>query len=224
MHQSNLWLCWLSLEAYPDFARKLCAKSIALDVKLETAVQIIKKAYSEVPSFDYLLDALLSSPLQEVHKACNLTPGVPVVPMLAKPTKSVAEVLKRLDGQRFTCEYKYDGERAQVHQTPDGTTKVFSRNLLNTSEKFPEVPLYVKEACKDESVTSFVLDTEVVGKISRYFVDKYLNLCANPSLYYFQHSTGRPNNSSHFRFYPPESAQKNRQRVPKSKSLFRRLI
>ena len=84
--------------------------------------------------------------------------------MLAKPTKSVAEVLKRLDGQRFTCEYKYDGERAQVHQTPDGTTKVFSRNLLNTSEKFPEVPLYVKEACKDETVTSFVLDTEVVGE------------------------------------------------------------
>jgi len=150
-------------EEYPDLARELCVKNIALDAKLDTATKIVKKAYSEVPSYDILLDALLSSPLQELHKTCNLTPGVPVVPMLAKPTKSVAEVLKRLDGQRFTCEYKYDGERAQVHQTPDGTTKVFSRNLLNTSEKFPEVPLYVKEACKDETVTSFVLDTEVVA-------------------------------------------------------------
>jgi DNA ligase-1 len=38
---------------------------------------------------------------------------------------------------------------------------VFSRSLLDTSEKFPEVPLYVKEAC--ENVESFVLDTEVVA-------------------------------------------------------------
>lgn len=149
--------------AYPDFARKMCSKNLPLDVKLETAVAIIKKAYSEVPSFDSLLDALLSVPLQEVHKACTLKPGIPVEPMLAKPTKSVLEVLKRLNGLRFTCEYKYDGERAQVHMTPDGKTKVFSRSLLNTSEKFPEVPLYVQESCKETNVTSFVLDTEVVA-------------------------------------------------------------
>ena len=100
--------------AYPDFARKLCDKNLPLDAKLDTAVNIVKKAYSEVPSFDSLLDALLNVPLQELHKACTLTPGIPVEPMLAKPTKSVLEVLKRLNGLRFTCEYKYDGERAQV--------------------------------------------------------------------------------------------------------------
>ena len=38
---------------------------------------------------------------------------------------------------------------------------MFSRSLLDTSEKFPEVPHYVKEAC--ENVESFVLDTEVVA-------------------------------------------------------------
>jgi len=83
--------------------------------------------------------------------------------MLAKPTKSVLEVLKRLNGMRFTCEYKYDGERAQVHMRPDGVTTVFSRSLLETSEKYPEVPLYVKESCQESKVSSFVLDTEVVA-------------------------------------------------------------
>lgn len=131
--------------------------------RLEAAVAIIKKAYSEVPSYDYLLDALLRVPLDQMYKECSLTPGVPVEPMLAKPTKSIQEVLKRLSGQRFTCEFKYDGERAQVHMLEDGTTRVFSRNLLDTSEKYPEVPEYVKEACTDAGVSSCVLDTEVVA-------------------------------------------------------------
>ena len=92
----------------------------------------------------------------------TLSPGIPVAPMLAKPTKSILEVLKRLNGLRFTCEYKYDGERAQVHMLPDGRAKVFSRNLLDTSDKYPEVPKFVKEAAS-ESVESCVLDAEVVA-------------------------------------------------------------
>ena len=97
---------------------------LALDTRLESAVNIVKKAYSEVSSFDALVESLISTPLWELHKTCTLRPGFPVTPMLAKPTKSIQEVLKRLSGKRFTCEYKYDGERAQVHMQDDGLTKV----------------------------------------------------------------------------------------------------
>ena len=85
-----------------------------IETRLESAVNIVKKAYSEVSSFDALVDALVLYPLYMINIKCSLRPGLPVEPMLAKPTKSVQEVLKRLNGKRFTCEYKYDGERAQV--------------------------------------------------------------------------------------------------------------
>ena len=118
-------------DAYPELPRRLCEKNLPLSSRIETAEAIIKKAYCQVPSFDALLDALLSVPLTEIHNSITLLPGIPVVPMLAKPTKSILDVLKRLNGLRFTCEYKYDGERAQVHCKPDGETKV-------SSASFPE--------------------------------------------------------------------------------------
>jgi len=164
--------------------------SLPVEKTLEAAANMIRKVYSEVPSYDALLNAATQVPLVQLNTVCHFQPGIPVEPMLAKPTKSIQEVLKRLNGQEFTCEYKYDGERAQIHRTPDGTLKVFSRNLLETSTKYPEVPHYVQEAAEaavslrnqqgkdknesgedddandDESgrpVDSFVLDTEVVA-------------------------------------------------------------
>ena len=52
---------------------------------------------------------------QELASHVHFVPGVPVKPMLAKPTLGVGEVLEKFTGIEFTCEYKYDGERAQVH-------------------------------------------------------------------------------------------------------------
>jgi len=83
-------------------AKNYLDKTLPVEKRLEAAVAIVKKAYSEVPSYDAILDAALKVPLQEFHKVCTLTPGIPVSPMLAKPTKSVQEVLKRLTGLKFT--------------------------------------------------------------------------------------------------------------------------
>lgn len=69
---------------------------------------------SELPTYDKAIPAMIEHGLNGLKAHCKLTPGVPLKPMLAKPTKAIGEVLDRFENQRFTCEYKYDGERAQV--------------------------------------------------------------------------------------------------------------
>ena len=69
---------------------------------------------SELPSYDLVIPALLEFGISSLREKCQLTPGVPLKPMLAKPTKAIGEVLDRFENKKFTCEYKYDGERAQV--------------------------------------------------------------------------------------------------------------
>jgi hypothetical protein len=94
---------------------------------------------SELPSYEEIIPSLLKDGIDGVKEACKLTPGVPLKPMLAKPTKAIGEVLDRFEGKRFTCEYKYDGERAQVHRLHDGTVGVFSRNSEDMSKKYPDL-------------------------------------------------------------------------------------
>lgn len=67
--------------------------------------------------FVQLIPALLDHPLSELSQHVHFMPGIPVRPMLAKPTTGVSEVLDKFSGTEFTCEYKYDGERVQVGTT-----------------------------------------------------------------------------------------------------------
>lgn len=67
-----------------------------------------------LPVYDKIVPALLSDGVWHLPKTCSFTPGVPVGPMLAKPTKGVSEIVTKFQDMEFSCEYKYDGERAQV--------------------------------------------------------------------------------------------------------------
>lgn len=122
---------------------------------------------------------MLSHGIFNLKDNCKLQPGVPLKPMLAKPTKSITEVLDRFEGKNFTCEYKYDGERAQIHYVSEdsstqyasnlkgsknqkGLSAIFSRNSEDLSRKYPDILATLNTWVKSET-KSFVLDCETVA-------------------------------------------------------------
>jgi len=141
---------------------EVSGKSESLASKLEEGSQILKRVYSECPSYDEIIPALLTAPLAELPKKVHFTPGVPVKPMLAKPTTGVSEVLDKFADQPFTCEYKYDGERAQIHVLADGTVKIYSRNSEDNTGKYPDIVGLFPGALA-AGVKSVVLDAEAVA-------------------------------------------------------------
>lgn len=133
-----------------------------LKKKLEETTLIIKTTYCECPSYDAIVKVLLKDGIEELPKKCKLTPGIPLKPMLAHPTKGVSEVLSRFDGAVFTCEYKYDGERAQIHLKEDGKIEIYSRNSEDNTSKYPDIIERINKSFK-ENVKSCVLDAEAVA-------------------------------------------------------------
>ncbi|XP_071690387.1 DNA ligase 1-like [Rutidosis leptorrhynchoides] len=129
---------------------------------IDEAAKIVKQVYSVIPVYDKIVPALLSAGVWDLPNTCHFSPGVPVGPMLAKPTKGVSEILDKFQNMEFTCEYKYDGERAQIHYLEDGTVQIYSRNAERNTEKFPDVVVAASRV-KKPNVTSFVLDCELVA-------------------------------------------------------------
>ncbi|KAI0995688.1 DNA ligase 1 [Podosphaera aphanis] len=149
--------------------------------ELAKGVSILKAVYSELPSYEIIIPILIKHGISHLREKCKLRPGVPLKPMLAKPTKAITEVLDRFEGQNFTCEYKYDGERAQIHYVAKnspvkylgptsatsktnsgGFAAVFSRNSEDLSKKYPDI-LDKLDAWVKPTTNSFVLDCESVA-------------------------------------------------------------
>merc|ERR1719401_3125258 len=123
----------------------------------------VRQAFSEMPNFDKLAAALMEGrDGQTLAEACHISLGIPVKPMLAKPSKGIGEVVERLTGVRFTGEWKYDGERAQIHVMSRDHIFVYSRNSENMTEKYPDVIQVVKDTLCDD-VQSCIIDSELVA-------------------------------------------------------------
>lgn len=71
-------------------------------------------------------------------------------------------MLTKLQGREFGCEFKYDGQRAQVHCDDRGQVTIFSRHLEVMTDKYPDLVALVPNI-RGEGVSSFILEGEVVA-------------------------------------------------------------
>lgn len=136
---------------------------------IEEAEQQIRDAFCQVPNYEIVINSCLSDGIMNLDKNCTLRPGIPLKPMLAKPTKAITEVLDTFQGHEFASEYKYDGERAQVHLLDNGEMRIYSRNGENMTERYPELNINDFLA-DDEGYSNFktegrtlIMDCEVVA-------------------------------------------------------------
>eukprot|EP00906_Rhabdomonas_costata_P024196 RCo034816 len=137
-----------------------------LQAEFAEATERLKMVYSEVPSYDIVVPHVVSKGLAGLTDVkCQITLGLPVKPMLAKPTRGISEVLDRFTGVQFTCEFKYDGERAQIHydsSSAGSEITIYSRNSENHTTKYPDIIHRLPGAIRT-GVASFILDCEVVA-------------------------------------------------------------
>ncbi|KAJ8761208.1 hypothetical protein K2173_001264 [Erythroxylum novogranatense] len=137
-------------------------KAENLKEKLQCLSTAVVEAYNVLPSLDLLVPSLISEGIGFSSSAISMVPGIPIKPMLAKITNGVSQALKLFEKKAFTCEYKYDGQRAQIHKLQNGSINVFSRNGEDATARFPDLINIILERCKPAAVT-FILDAEVVA-------------------------------------------------------------
>jgi DNA ligase-1 len=127
------------------------------------AEETVKASFARRPNYNDLVAALLEIGVcDELLLRCGLTLHVPLRPMLGSITRDLSEMLTKLQGRDFSCEFKYDGQRAQVHCDKNGKVTIFSRHLELMTEKYPDLVALVPQI-RGEGVSSFILEGEVVA-------------------------------------------------------------
>ncbi|KAI1074011.1 ATP-dependent DNA ligase [Whalleya microplaca] len=131
------------------------------------AEEIVKACFARRPNYNDLIPLLLEIGVcDELLLRCGLTLHIPLRPMLGSITRDLAEMLTKLQGRAFSCEFKYDGQRAQVHCDGAGKVSIFSRHLELMTDKYPDLVELVPRI-RGEGVDSFIMEGEVVAVDAR---------------------------------------------------------
>jgi len=136
---------------------------------LESAETAAVEAFHVCPCLDVLVPALVKAPPAALEQVCTLRPGVPIKPMLAKIAEGIGEALRLGHAagggggpSAVLAEYKYDGQRAQIHLDNHRKVFIFSRNGENMTGAFPDVVDFILEAATGGAET-LIIDAEIVA-------------------------------------------------------------
>ncbi|KAL2072196.1 hypothetical protein VTL71DRAFT_11539 [Oculimacula yallundae] len=125
--------------------------------------EIVKACFAKRPNYNDLIPVLLEIGVcDELLVRCGLALHIPLRPMLGSITRDLSEMLTKLQGRDFSCEYKYDGQRAQVHCDDQGKVSIFSRHLELMTDKYPDLVALIPKI-RGEGVSSFIMEGEVVA-------------------------------------------------------------
>ncbi len=118
---------------------------------------VVERAYNLRADLGMIAKILATQGIEAIK---NIKPevGIPIRPMLAERLNNPVEILKKLGG-RALVEYKYDGERAQIHKKGDKIW-IYSRRLENITRMYPDV---VEMALKGIKADEAIVEGEIVA-------------------------------------------------------------
>ncbi|NPA96184.1 MAG: ATP-dependent DNA ligase [Crenarchaeota archaeon] len=129
----------------------------ALAVTFKTTRDVVERAYNIHPDLGYIAK-LLAEKGEAALKEMKPQPGIPIRPMLAERASDPREILEKT-GTPALAEFKYDGERAQIHKRGDEII-IFSRRLENITSQYPDV---VELAKKRIRAREAIVEGEIVA-------------------------------------------------------------
>ncbi|GAO48580.1 ATP-dependent DNA ligase [Saitoella complicata NRRL Y-17804] len=129
------------------------------------AEEAVKQVFAQRPSYDDLVAGLIQRGVEGLSERCPLTIGIPLKPMLGLITRDLGDMFTKLSNREFTCEYKYDGQRAQIHYDASAPhserVSIFSRHLEVMTDKYPDLVELIEEIKGEHR--SFIMEGEVVA-------------------------------------------------------------
>ncbi|KAF8919877.1 ATP-dependent DNA ligase [Mucidula mucida] len=134
--------------------------------KFKRADSILRRVFATHPDYDHVISALMDSGFATLHETVPLTVGIPLHPTLGTPARSVAEIYERFGDLEFSAEFKYDGQRAQVHvENREGrvSVSIFSRHLEDMTNKYPDVVATMTHIFEGSDLTAAIIDSEIVA-------------------------------------------------------------
>ncbi len=84
--------------------------------------------------------------------------GTPIMPALCQRLPTAEEMIKKMG--KVAAEPKYDGQRLTIHFKKGKLVRIFTRNLENVAQMFPDI---IEALPKEVKVQSAILDGEAIG-------------------------------------------------------------
>ncbi len=128
-----------------------------LAMAFKASRDLIERAYNLLPDLGQVAKILAEKGVEELKKI-KPRPGIPIRPMLAERASDPREILDKT-GTPALAEFKYDGERAQIHKLEDKIV-IFSRRLENITEQYPDVVEMVRRCVKAKEA---IIEGEIVA-------------------------------------------------------------